>query len=137
MQTRQGFTLMELLVVLTILGLLAAIVVPNVLGQLGSSKPKTARIQIEELGTALEFFYLETGRYPSTEEGLQALVENPNDLVRWKGPYLKKLIIPNDPWSRPYHYQAPGQNGPYDLFTLGRDGEIDGEDEDADVSSWQ
>ena len=137
MQIRKGFTLIELLVVLTILGLLVAIVAPNVIGQLGGSKPSTARIQIEELGTALEFFYLETGRYPSTGEGLQALVENPGELTRWNGPYLKKLIIPEDPWNRPYHYQSPGQYGSYDLFTLGRDGEENGEDEDADVSSWQ
>lgn len=133
----RGFTLIELLVVLIILGLLVGIVLPNVIGQVGSSKSKAARIQIEELGAALDIFRLETGRYPTSQEGLRALVERPGDLPRWNGPYLKKRTVPADPWDRPYHYRSPGQHGEYDLYTLGRDGVEGGENEDADVVSWQ
>lgn len=133
----RGFTLIELLVVLIIIGLLAGVVLPNVIGQVGRSKSQTARLQIEELGGALDIFRLETGRYPTSREGLQALVEQPGDLQGWNGPYLKKKIVPDDPWNRSYHYRAPGEHGPYDLFTLGRDGTEGGEDEDADVVSWQ
>lgn len=135
--TLRGFTLIELLVVLIILGLLVGIVLPNVIGQVGSSKTKTARIQIEELGAALDIFRLETGRYPTTAEGLRALVERPGDLQSWNGPYLKKRIVPADPWERPYHYRSPGRHGEYDLYTLGRDGSEGGEGEDADVVSWK
>jgi general secretion pathway protein G len=139
MKTRisRGFTLIELLVVLIILGLLAGIVLPNVIGQVGGSKSKTARIQIEELGAALDIFRLEVGRYPTSQEGLRALVEQPGDVRGWNGPYLKKRIVPTDPWDRPYHYRAPGRHGEYDLYTLGRDGAEGGEGEDADVVSWE
>lgn len=136
-RTSGGFTLIELLVVLIILGLLAGIVLPNVIGQVGSSKSKAARVQIEELGAALDIFRLETGRYPTTQEGLRALVEQPGDLPNWNGPYLKKRTVPDDPWDRPYQYRSPGQHGAYDLYTLGRDGVEGGEDEEADVVSWQ
>lgn len=136
-RTSRGFTLIELLVVLIILGLLAGIVLPNVIGQVGSSKSKAARVQIEELGAALDIFRLETGRYPTTQEGLRALVEQPGDLPNWNGPYLKKRTVPDDPWDRPYQYRSPGQHGAYDLYTLGRDGVEGGEDEEADVVSWQ
>jgi general secretion pathway protein G len=139
MKTRisRGFTLIELLVVLIILGLLAGIVLPNVIGQVGGSKSKTARVQIEELGAALDIFRLEVGRYPTSQEGLRALVEQPGDVRGWNGPYLKKRIVPTDPWDRPYHYRAPGRHGEYDLYTLGRDGAEGGEGEDADVVSWE
>lgn len=137
MRSPRGFTLIELLVVLIILGLLVGIVLPNVIGQVGSSKSKAARVQIEELGAALDIFRLETGRYPTSQEGLRALVEQPGDLPNWNGPYLKKRTVPDDPWDRPYQYRSPGQHGEYDLYTLGRDGVEGGEDEEADVVSWQ
>lgn len=137
MRLIRGFTLIELLVVLIIIGLLASVVLPNVIGQVGRSKTQTARVQIEELGAALDIFRLETGRYPSTREGLQALVEQPADLSGWNGPYLKKRLIPDDPWNRAYHYRSPGRHGDYDLYTLGRDGAEGGDDEDADVVSWR
>lgn len=137
MRTPRGFTLIELLVVLIILGLLVGIVLPNVIGQVGSSKSKAARVQIEELGAALDIFRLETGRYPTSQEGLRALVEQPGDLPDWNGPYLKKRSVPGDPWDQPYHYRSPGQHGEYDLYTLGRDGVEGGEGEDADVVSWK
>lgn len=136
-RTPRGFTLIELLVVLIILGLLVSIVLPNVIGQVGSSKSKAARVQIEELGAALDIFRLETGRYPTSQEGLRALVEQPGDLPNWNGPYLKKRTVPDDPWDRPYQYRSPGQHGEYDLYTLGRDGVEGGEGEEADVVSWQ
>lgn len=136
-RTPRGFTLIELLVVLIILGLLVGIVLPNVIGQVGSSKSKAARVQIEELGAALDIFRLETGRYPTSQEGLRALVEQPGDLPNWNGPYLKKRTVPDDPWDRPYQYRSPGQHGEYDLYTLGRDGVEGGEGEEADVVSWQ
>jgi general secretion pathway protein G len=137
MKSIRGFTLIELMVVLIILGLLAGIVLPNVIGQVGRSKTQTARLQIEELGAALDIFRLETGRYPTSREGLRALVEQPANLEPWNGPYLKKRAVPQDPWDRPYHYRSPGQHGDYDLYTLGRDGTEGGEDEDVDVVSWQ
>lgn len=136
MQPR-GFTLIELVVVLTILALVIGIVVPNVVGHAGSARHKTARIQIEELGAALETFRLEIGRYPDTEEGLAALVVRPESMSRWYGPYLRKKTLPRDPWGVEFHYRSPGQFGAYDLFTLGRDNRQGGEDEDADVNSWQ
>lgn len=137
MKPVRGFTLIELMVVLIIIGLLAGVVLPNVIGQVGRSKTQTARLQIEELGGALDIFRLETGRYPTSREGLRALVQQPAGLQGWNGPYLKKKIVPDDPWDRPYQYQAPGEHGAYDLFTLGRDGTEGGEGEDTDVVSWQ
>ena len=117
----RGFTLLELLVVLVILALLAGLVGPQVMKHVGESKTKTARLQIEELGTALDVYRLENGRYPTTEEGLKALVEKPAAAEKWAGPYLRKRLVPKDPWDRDYHYRAPGQNGDYDLYTLGAD----------------
>lgn len=133
---QRGFTLIELVVVLTIVALIAGIVLPNVVGQVGTSRHKTARIQIEELGAALETFRLEAGRYPNSEEGLAALVAQPDSLPRWYGPYLRKKTIPHDPWGTEYHYRSPGQYGAYDLYSLGRDNQQGGEDEDADIKSW-
>jgi len=131
-----GFTLIELLVVLMILGLLAGVAGPRVLRYLGGAKTDTATLQIEEFGAGLDLFHLEVGRYPTTEEGLRALSEQPSGLRGWNGPYLKKKQIPIDPWGNDYRYRYPGENGSYDLFSLGRDNSEGGEGEDADVVSW-
>lgn len=132
----RGFTLIELLVVMVILGLLAGLVGPQVLRYLGSARSDTAVLQIEELGAGLDLYHLEVGRYPTTEEGLQALVEQPTGISRWNGPYLKKKTIPLDPWGNEYHYRSPGQNALYDLYSLGSDNLEGGERENADIVSW-
>ena len=134
--TGKGFTLIELLVVLLILGLLAGLVGPRVLKYLGGAKTDTARLQIEEFGAGLDLYHLEVGRYPTTEEGLQALSEKPPGANNWNGPYLKKQVIPDDPWGNAYHYRSPGEHGEYDLYSLGRDNADGGEGEDQDVLSW-
>ena len=131
-----GFTLIELLVVLVILGLLAGLVGPQVLRYTGSAKGDTARLQIEELGAALDLYHLEVGRYPSTEEGLKSLVEQPAGVSVWNGPYLKKKNIPSDPWKNEYHYQSPGKHGMYDLYSYGYDNVEGGEGNNADIVSW-
>jgi len=131
-----GFTLLELLVVLVVLGLLAGIVGPKYFNQLGRSETKVARAQIEGLSKALDIYRVETGRYPSTEQGLNALVAAPSDEPRWSGPYLQKGV-PQDPWGRAYVYRSPGENGDYDLLTLGKDGQPGGEGENAEITSWQ
>ncbi len=132
-----GFTLIELLVVLAILALLAGLVGPQVMKFLSGSKTKTARLQVEDLGSALDMYRLEVGRYPSTEEGLKALVEKPANAANWNGPYLKKKKVPQDPWGRPYHYASPGQHGDYDLYSLGADNAEGGDGENQDVVSWE
>ena len=129
-----GFTLVELLVVLVILVLLASIIGPRVIGYLGSSRAKTAHIQIESLVTAMELFHIDVGRYPSSTEGLSALVKSPGNIPGWNGPYLAKGDVPQDPWGRPYVYQA-GQNGSFEIKSLGADGKEGGTDENADVSN--
>lgn len=133
----QGFTLIELLVVLAIIGLLAGLVGPQVIKHLGESKTKAARLQIEELASALDMYRLDVGRYPSTEEGLAALIEAPNTAKVWNGPYLRKKKVPADPWNNPYHYVSPGEHGKFDIFTLGADNSEGGESEDQDVVSWE
>lgn len=133
---QRGFTLIELLVVLVILGLLAGLVGPQVLRYLGSAKSDTAMLQIEELGAGLDLYHLEVGRYPTTEEGLKALVEQPTGISKWNGPYLKKKSIPLDPWGNEYHYRSPGEQGMYDLYSLGNDNMDGGEGNNADVVSW-
>jgi len=117
-----GFTLVELLVVLAILGLLVAIATPQVLKYLGRAKVDTANIEMKSLGTALDLFMIDTGRYPTQQEGLAGLVSNTDNLPTWHGPYLKSNSVPLDPWGHPYQYRMPGQHGDYDLFTLGPDG---------------
>src|ERR1700692_3204282 len=112
-----GFTLVEILVVITIIGLIMAIVGPRVLGYLGESKVKAAKIQIESFSSALDLFYLDAGRYPSTAEGLGALAQRPGGAQAWNGPYLKGAAVPNDPWGRPYIYRSPGEHGPYDIVS--------------------
>lgn len=119
---QHGFTLVEMLVVLAIIGLLIGLVGPRVLNSLSDAKVKTARIQMENLASSLEVFYLDNGRYPSSNEGLAALVKKPSDLPNWSGPYLKNNDIPVDPWGHPYSYKAPGQNGPFDMSSTGSDG---------------
>lgn len=132
----RGFTLIELLVVLVILGLLAGLVGPRVMKQLGQSKTKTAKLQIEELSAALDMYRLEVGRYPTQDQGLQALVEQPAAVENWNGPYLRKNTVPADPWGQRYEYRIPGEHGDFDLYSLGADGTQGGEGENADVVSW-
>jgi len=117
-----GFTLVEMLVVLAIIGSIVGLVGPRVLNYLSESKVKTAQIQMENLSSALDLFYLDAGRYPSTEEGLNALAQRPAGVSSWSGPYLKSAGIPKDPWGHPYLYRSPGQNGPYDVGSLGPEG---------------
>lgn len=132
-----GFTLLEILVVLVILGLLASLVGPQVLKQVGSSKGKTAALQIQEFASGLDLFHLEVGRYPTTQEGLEALVTKPGNARFWNGPYLAKKVIRDDPWGNPYEYKSPGDHGAYDLYSLGADGREGGDGEDADIVSWE
>lgn len=133
---QSGFTLIELLVVLAILGLLAGLVGPRVLGQLGGAKSKTAAVQIKDLESAIELYKLDVGRFPSAQEGLQALVSRAGTANGWNGPYLKKGV-PNDPWDNPYQYRFPGQHGEFDIFTLGADNAPGGDGENADIGNWQ
>ena len=132
-----GFTLVELLVVLAILGLLAGLVGPQVMKFLGSSKTKTAKLQIEDLSSTLDLYRLELGRYPTESEGLKALVENPGNMPNWNGPYLKKKEMPKDPWGFDYQYRFPGEHGNFDIWSLGADNREGGEGENADVKSWE
>lgn len=137
-QSRQaGFTLMELLVVLAILGLLMSLVGPQVLNQLGGAKSKTAAIQIKDLEQALEMYSLDVGRYPNSSEGLDALVAKPGGTVGWNGPYLKGKKVPVDPWNREYHYKSPGERAEVDIFSYGKNGSPGGDGEDADVYNTQ
>lgn len=127
-----GFTLIELLVVLAILTLLAGLVGPKVLNQLGGAKSKTANVQIADLDKSLELFKLDVGRYPTTQEGLAALVTKPGNANGWNGPYLKGGL-PNDPWGNPYRYSNTGANGGVEIYTLGADNAVGGEGESADI----
>jgi general secretion pathway protein G len=131
-----GFTLLELLVVMVIIGLLAAYVGPKLFAQIGKSEVKATRAQIDALQKALDQFRIDLGRYPATDEGLQALVQRPGSDQRWAGPYLAKAVPP-DPWGRSYGYRAPGRHGDFDLWSYGRDGAPGGEGDDADIVSWQ
>lgn len=129
----RGFTLLELLVVIVIIGLLTAIVGPRYFSQVGKSEQGTAKAQIDALSKALDAYRLDTGRYPTTEQGLEALVTKPNDESKWNGPYMQKKIPP-DPWGRPYIYRTPGQGADFDLASYGKDGQVGGEKENADLS---
>lgn len=132
---KHGFTLLELLVVMVIIGLLAGYVGPKLFAQIGKSEVKTTRAQIDGLQKALDQYRIDTGRYPSTEQGLAALNERPADEPKWGGPYLSKGV-PKDPWGHDYQYRSPGEHGEYDLLSFGRDGRPGGEGEDADLTSW-
>lgn len=131
-----GFTLIELLVVMVILGLLAALVVPNYMKQGDKARVNTTRAQIEMIGTALDTFRLDIGRYPTSQEGLEALRAAPSGVDRWDGPYLKK-DVPKDGWGNPYVYRSPGEQEPYELFSYGADGADGGSGIDADIKSWE
>ena len=132
-----GFTLIELLVVLVILGLLAGLVGPRVIKHLGDSKTKTAMLQIEELSSALDLYRLEIGTYPTTEQGLEALVEKPAGVDQWNGPYLRKATVRLDPWGEPYRYRSPGEHDDFDIYTYGADNAEGGEGEARDVLGWK
>jgi general secretion pathway protein G len=132
-RSEKGFSLIELIVVLVILGLLAAVVAPRVFDKLAKGKDQIAKIQIKELEGALQLFSFDMGRFPNTSEGLDSLVRNPGNSDSWKGPYLSKEL-PKDPWGRPYIYRNPGMHGDYDIFSYGADGTDGGGD---DICSWQ
>jgi general secretion pathway protein G len=131
----QGFTLLELLVVIVIIGLLASLVAPRYFDQVSKSNTKIAKAQINALEKALDEYRLEVGNYPTTEQGLAALNTRPQNLEKWAGPYLKKAV-PDDPWGSPYVYRSPGEHDEYDLSSLGSDHQPGGSGEAADVSSW-
>jgi general secretion pathway protein G len=133
---QRGFTLVEILVVVIILGLLVALVGPRLWGRVSGAKQKAAKAQIELFGTALDTFRLDVGRYPTAEEGLKALREKPSGAEGWQGPYLPKEI-PVDPWNKPYVYKCPGDHGDYDLLSYGLDGTEGGEGENLDIVSWK
>jgi general secretion pathway protein G len=136
-RTQAGFTLIEMMVVMVIIGLLMALVGPRFIRQEEKAKLKACRAQIELLGTALDTFRLDVGRYPTSQEGLAALQQRPFGIDRWDGPYLKKGNVPKDPWDRPYYYRAPGDGGrPYDLLSYGADGAPGGDGDNKDITSW-
>jgi len=130
-----GFTLLELLVVMVIIGLLAGYVGPRYFSQVGKSEVKVAHAQLDALEKALDQYRLDTGRYPSSEQGLAALMQRPPNEPQWGGPYLKKQVPP-DPWGRAYVYRAPGEHGEFDLYSYGKDGQPGGTAEAADITNW-
>ena len=130
-----GFTLLELLVVLVIIGLISGLVGPQVIKLLGKAKSDVAKVQMDNIASSLNLFSLDIGRYPTNNEGLSILIKKPTNLPQWSGPYLSDNTIPRDPWNRPYIYIQPGANGkPYQLKSLGSDGAIGGQAEDGDIS---
>jgi general secretion pathway protein G len=130
-----GFTLLELLVVMVIIGLLAGYVGPKLFAQIGKSEVKATKAQIDALQKSLDQYRIDVGHYPSSEQGLAALVTRPADEPKWAGPYLSK-VVPADPWGHAYQYRAPGQHGDFDLLSLGKDGQPGGDGENADIVSW-
>ena len=137
----RGFTLIELMVVIVILGILAGLIIPRIMGRPEEARRMKARVQIESIGTALKLYKLDNGSYPTTEQGLQALVEPPSvgELARYwrKGGYLEKGKVPKDPWGNEYVYLSPGVNDDFDLISYSKDGQPGGEDENADINSWE
>ena len=136
MKHQAGFTLIELIVVVMIIGLLAGLVVPQFMKQSERAEAKTAKAQIELFGTALDTFRLDVGRYPTSQEGLAALMQKPGGADRWDGPYLKK-DLPPDPWGKPYIYKSPGDHGAYDIISYGADGVAGGDGNNRDITSWE
>jgi general secretion pathway protein G len=134
-RAESGFTLLELLVVMVIIGLLAGYVGPKYFSQVGKSQVKTARAQFDALEKALDQYRLDTGRYPGMDQGLAALITRPPNEPKWDGPYLKKNV-PADPWGNPYVYKIPGDHGEFDLVSLGKDGQVGGTGEAADITNW-
>lgn len=132
-----GFTLLELLVVLTILGLLGAIAVPQAMRYLGTSRSQTAKVQISALMSSLDLYRLDVGRYPTDEEGLRSLIDRPQSAANWNGPYLSRRNGLTDPWGNAYGYRIPGRAAPVEVFSLGSDRAEGGTGEAADVGSWQ
>ena len=132
---QQGFTLVEMLVVITIIGLIMGLIGPRVLNYLSESKVKAARIQLQSFASALDLFYLDAGRFPSASEGLAALMQRTPGVAAWNGPYLKGNNLPNDPWNHPYVYRVPGERGPYEIISYGSDGQQGGSGIAADIST--
>lgn len=135
-KAQSGITLVEMLVVLAIIGLLAGLVGPAVLNQLGGAKTKTAAVQIKDFEQSLEMFKLDVGRFPTTQEGLKSLVTKPTAVNGWNGPYLKSGL-PQDPWNRDYMYKSPGEKSEVDIYSYGQDGAPGGEGENSDVGNWK
>ena len=135
-RAERGFTLVEVLVVITIIALVMGMVGPRVLNYLTESKVKGAKIQIESLASAIDLYFLDTGQYPAGSEGLGALLQRPGNAMGWNGPYLKGHTLPSDPWGRPYIYRSPGQHGAYDIISYGADGQEGGTGVAADITSW-
>jgi len=132
-----GMTLIEILVVLVLIGIVLGIVGGNFIGRGEKAKADAAKIEIGQIGQSLDLFKLEVGRYPTSQEGLQALISAPPGLPNWNGPYRKKSTLPKDPWGNEYRYSAPGQHGPYDIMSYGADGKEGGEGANKDILSWQ
>lgn len=135
-RNQKGFTLIEILIVMVIIGLLAALVGPRMFGKVGKSKQKAAKAQISLFETALDTYRLDVGKYPTTDMGLEVLRIKPDGLEKWDGPYLPKEI-PMDPWGKPYEYRSPSEHGDYEIVSTGADGGPGGDDEDMDITSWQ
>lgn len=133
----QGYTLVEILVVLAIIGLVMGLVGPRVISYLSDSKVKAARLQIDGLSAALDLYYLDNSKYPTSAEGLQALVAKPESAAKWNGPYLKGNVVPQDPWGRAYIYTSPGQHGPYDIVSLGAEGRAGAAGESGNITNWR